>query len=42
LEVRIPDAPGEDEIVVWVAFATSGRPHARLPAFGSEVAATGS
>ena len=42
LEVRIPDAPGEEEIVVWVAFATSGRPHARLPAFGTEVAGAGS
>jgi Amino acid synthesis len=42
LEVRIPDAPGDEEIVVWVAFATSGRPHARLPAFGTEVAEAGS
>jgi hypothetical protein len=42
LEVRIADAPAEDEIVVWVALASSGRPHARLPAFGSEVAAAGS
>lgn len=38
-EVRIPDAPCEDEIVVWVALASSGRPLARLPAFGTEVAA---
>lgn len=37
-EVRIPDAPRDDEIVVWVALATSGRPLARLPAFGSELA----
>ena len=37
-EVRIPDAPREDEIVVWVALAGSGRPQARLPAFGSELA----
>lgn len=37
-EVRIPDAPRDDEIVVWVAFATSGRPHSRLPPFGSELA----
>jgi hypothetical protein len=42
LEVRIPDAPGDDEIVVWVTLASSGRPHARLPAFGTEVAASGS
>ena len=41
-EVRTPDAPGDDEIVIWVAMASSGRPHARLPAFGSEVAAAGS
>lgn len=37
-EVRIPDAPRDDEIVVWVALASSGRPLARLPAFGSELA----
>ncbi len=36
-EVRIPDAPRDDEIVVWVALASSGRPLARLPAFGSEL-----
>ncbi|HEX2045547.1 MAG TPA: amino acid synthesis family protein [Gaiellaceae bacterium] len=41
-EVRIPDAPRPDEIVVWVALASTGRPHARLPAFGSELAAHGS
>jgi Amino acid synthesis len=39
-EVRIPDAPRGDEIVIWVALATSGRPHARLAAFASELAAT--
>ncbi len=38
-EVRIPDAPHDDEIVVWVALTSSGRPQARLPAFGSELAA---
>jgi hypothetical protein len=37
-EVRIPDAPRDDEIVIWVALASSGRPLARLPAFGSELA----
>jgi len=37
-EVRIPDAPRDDEIVVWVALASSGRPLARLPVFGSELA----
>jgi hypothetical protein len=36
-EVRVPDAPRCDEIVVWVALASGGRPHARLPAFGSEL-----
>jgi hypothetical protein len=41
-EVRIPDAPHRDEIVVWVVLASSGRPHARLPAFGSELVAEGS
>ena len=39
-EVRIPDAPRPDEIVIWVALASSGRPHARLAAFGSELDAT--
>ncbi len=38
-EVRVPDAPRDDEIVVWVALASAGRPQARLPAFGSELAA---
>jgi hypothetical protein len=38
-EVRIPDAPRADEIVVWIALAASGRPHARLRAFGSELEA---
>ncbi len=36
-EVRIPDAPRPGEIVVWVTLAASGRPHARLGAFGSEL-----
>ena len=39
-EVRIPDAPRADEIVIWVALATSGRPLSRLGSFGSELAAT--
>jgi hypothetical protein len=39
-EVRVPDAPRADEIVVWVALATGGRPLARLPEFGTELAAT--
>jgi len=38
-EVRVADAPRGDEIVVWVAFASAGRPQARLAAFGSELAA---
>lgn len=37
-EVRIPDAPRADELVIWIAVASSGRPHARLGAFGSELA----
>ena len=36
-EVRIPDAPRADEMVIWVVLATSGRPHARLADFGSEL-----
>jgi amino acid synthesis protein len=39
-EVRIPDAPRRDEIVIWVALASSGRPLSRLGEFGSELAAT--
>jgi hypothetical protein len=38
-EVRVPDAPRSDEIVVWVALASAGRPLARLPAFASELVA---
>jgi hypothetical protein len=38
LEVRVPDAPRADELVIWVAFASSGRPHARLAPFASELA----
>jgi hypothetical protein len=37
-EVRIADAPRNDEIVVWVALASSGRPQSRLAEFGSELA----
>jgi hypothetical protein len=37
LEMRIGDAPGPTEMVIAIAAATSGRPHARLPAFGTEV-----
>ena len=36
-EVRIPDAPRADELVIWIVVASSGRPHARLGAFGSEL-----
>ena len=36
-EVRIPDAPRADELVIWVVVASAGRPHARLGAFGSEL-----
>jgi hypothetical protein len=38
-EVRVPDAPCPDEILIWVALASGGRPHARLGAFGSELTA---
>jgi Amino acid synthesis len=38
-EVRVPDAPRPGELVIWVAFATGGRPQARLAEFGSELAA---
>jgi hypothetical protein len=38
-EVRIPDAPRPDEIVIWVVLASSGRPQSRLGEFGSEFAA---
>ena len=37
-EVRIPDAPRADEIVIWVALASSGRPQQRLREFGTELA----
>ena len=37
-EVRIPDAPGPGEIVIWVALASSGRPLSLLGEFGSELA----
>ncbi|GAA2013192.1 amino acid synthesis family protein [Nakamurella flavida] len=33
IEMRIPDAPGPDEIVVALALAAQGRPLQRLPAF---------
>ncbi|MBS1868427.1 MAG: amino acid synthesis family protein [Actinobacteria bacterium] len=33
LEVRIPDAPHPDEILIGLAGSTGGRPHARLAAF---------
>ena len=37
-EVRVADAPRADELVIWIAVASGGRPHARLGAFGSELA----
>jgi hypothetical protein len=37
-EVRVGDAPRPDELVIVVAMASSGRPHARLGAFGSDFA----
>jgi hypothetical protein len=39
LELHVADAPRSDEMLIAVAAATGGRPHARLPEFGSEVAA---
>jgi hypothetical protein len=39
LELRVGDAPRSNEIVIAIAAATSGRPHARLATFGSEVGA---
>jgi hypothetical protein len=39
LELRVADAPRADEILIAIAAATGGRPHARLAQFGSEVAA---
>jgi len=40
-EVRIADAPRDDEIVVWIAVASGGRPQARLPVFASELSQPG-
>ena len=36
LEVRIPDAPHPDEILIGIAGATGGRPHARRVEFGTD------
>ena len=41
LEMRIGDAPRPDELVIALACSNSGRPHARLRDFASEVAAHG-
>jgi hypothetical protein len=41
LELHVADAPRPDEMLIAIAAATGGRPHARLPEFGSEVAAPG-
>jgi hypothetical protein len=41
LEVRIPDAPRPDELVIAIACSDGGRPHSRLADFGTEVAAHG-
>jgi amino acid synthesis protein len=41
VEVRVGDAPRADELVIAVGAGTAGRPHARLPEFGSEAAAGG-
>jgi amino acid synthesis protein len=42
LEMRVGDAPRASEIVIAIAAAAGGRPHARLQAFGSEVGASAS
>ncbi|MFD1715979.1 amino acid synthesis family protein [Amnibacterium flavum] len=36
VEVRLADAPAEDEIVIALAVASTGRPHARLAPFSTE------
>jgi len=36
MEVGVPDAPKADEIVVALAVATGGRPHARVPGLTKE------
>lgn len=41
LELRVPDAPRPDELLIAIACSTGGRPHARLAEFGTEVAAHG-
>ena len=37
LELRVGDAPRPNEMVIAIAAATGGRPHARLAEFGTEV-----
>ncbi len=41
LELRVPDAPRANELLIAVACATGGRPFARLQDFGSELSAHG-
>lgn len=36
VEVRVPDAPRPDEIIIGLAAAAQGRPHARLAALSTE------
>lgn len=38
LELRVADAPRSGEMLIAIAAATGGRPHARLAEFGAEVA----
>lgn len=40
-EVRVPDAPHPDEIVVFAAVADSGRPHPRIGSLHAELDAKG-
>jgi hypothetical protein len=39
-EIRIPDAPRADELLIVVALSSSGRPQARLAAFGTDLSST--
>ncbi|MBN8866381.1 MAG: amino acid synthesis family protein [Solirubrobacterales bacterium] len=38
-EMRVPDAPRDNELLIAVAAATTGRPHSRLGEFASEAPA---
>ncbi|MDQ2622002.1 MAG: amino acid synthesis family protein [Actinomycetota bacterium] len=38
-EMRVPDGPGPDELLIAIAAASTGRPHSRLGEFASEAPA---